>query len=583
MNENQLSEEKLNDLIAFTKLYGYIKYFHPSSESKGVSWDAFAQYGTRKILEAGSRKEVISTLNELFSPIAPSLLIYSGDADDEYPVDRYTPKDTTGYSLVMWIHDGHGTETNRDKVENVYNSYITNSDTADIKDIKIIEKDLGNGIKAKFPSVLYSNGKTFPTGNETKVTEFQRMLFEESKNNFVIDDKAYFIANVIITWNIFEHFFPYFDVIDEIASGQTTRDEYWGNILKKALKEAYNNESKKDHFVTLQHIVSALRDGHGFVSHDDISKDRSRPPLKIEWIENSPVVVKSNDDDKDITEGDVITEIDGRDVSELIKEIEEKVSASTDGSKKVSSIEMELLRGEYESNITLKVRKPDGKEITKTFRRTEGLFPIINFPYYQDFFQIDSGIYYVNLTKIKWEVLEKKLDTLANAKGIIFDVRGRPQDKMYILFQHLYDTNIHSSRWLIPRITEPDFKNVDFRESGVWDLSQLEPRINGEVVFLTNARAISYGESFMAIVKNYHLGTIIGERTAGTNGNVNRFLLPGGYQISFTGMKVLNHNDSRFHGIGVVPDIEVRKTIKGVSEKRDEQMEKALEFLKNSN
>ena len=45
-------------------------------------------------------------------------------------------------------------------------------------------------------------------------------------------------------------------------------------------------------------------------------------------------------------------------------------------------------------------------------------------------------------------------------------------------------------------------------------------------------------------------------------------------------MKVLNHDNSRFHGIGVEPDIEVKKTIEGVRQKRDEQFERAVEFIK---
>jgi C-terminal processing protease CtpA/Prc len=579
MNESKLSPEKLDNLTSFTKLYGYIKFFHPSSESEDLDWNTFARYGTEKVLEARSREELLATLNDLFQPIAPSILITANDGNNEYPAEKYTPPDTAGYKLIRWVHDGYGTEKDRNKDETIYDSYVVNSDTAEIKEVTIIEKDLGNGLKVKFPSVLYSDGQTFPAADESKLTEFKKALFEKSEGEFKLNS-VNFMANIVISWSVFEHFFPYFDVIDEISSGKVSRNDYWDGVLKKALAEASENTSLDEHKIMLRHMVSALNDGHGFV-FDSEKKDRSKPPIKIEWIEDSPVVVKSNDDSKDISEGDVILEVDGKDVAELIKSNEEINSASTDGHMKIFSVELDLTRGEAESEVTLKVRKPDGKEVTKTFKRIEGLFPMINFPYYDNFFEPEPDIYYANIMKMKWEELKEKLDTIANAKGVIFDLRGYPNADIYKLLQHLTDTDIKSSRWLVPRITEPGYENVEFNESGIWDLPPLKPRINAKVVFLTNSRALSYAESVMAIVKNYQLGTIIGQRTAGTNGNVNKIFLHGGFEISFTGMKVLNQDSSRFHGVGVVPDIEVNKTIKGVSEKRDEQMEKALEFLKN--
>jgi hypothetical protein len=57
----------------------------------------------------------------------------------------------------------------------------------------------------------------------------------------------------------------------------------------------------------------------------------------------------------------------------------------------------------------------------------------------------------------------------------------------------------------------------------------------------------------MGIVEYFKLAAIVGEPTAGTNGNVNPFRLPGGYTVSWTGMKVLKHDGSQHHGIGILP------------------------------
>jgi hypothetical protein len=96
---------------------------------------------------------------------------------------------------------------------------------------------------------------------------------------------------------------------------------------------------------------------------------------------------------------------------------------------------------------------------------------------------------------------------------------------------------------------------------------------------LAEDAAISYAETCLAIVEAYHLGEIAGEPSAGTNGNVNPFALPGGYRISWTGMKVLKHDGTPHHGVGIHPTVRVQPTIQGLAQGRDEVLEKGLELV----
>ena len=105
------------------------------------------------------------------------------------------------------------------------------------------------------------------------------------------------------------------------------------------------------------------------------------------------------------------------------------------------------------------------------------------------------------------------------------------------------------------------------------------PRLPARVAFLTDGRAISYAETYLGIVENYKLAAIVGGPTAGTNGNVNPFQLPGGYRLAWTGMKVLKHDGSRHHGVGIQPTVPVARTLRGVAAGRDELLEKAIEVV----
>ena len=86
-------------------------------------------------------------------------------------------------------------------------------------------------------------------------------------------------------------------------------------------------------------------------------------------------------------------------------------------------------------------------------------------------------------------------------------------------------------------------------------------------------------ETLLGIVEHYHLADLVGEPTAGTNGNVTSVRLPGRYSISFTGMKVLKHDGSRHHGIGILPTVPRSRTLAGIAAGRDEQLEKAIEVV----
>jgi C-terminal processing protease CtpA/Prc len=87
----------------------------------------------------------------------------------------------------------------------------------------------------------------------------------------------------------------------------------------------------------------------------------------------------------------------------------------------------------------------------------------------------------------------------------------------------------------------------------------------------------------MALVEHYHLGTIIGTHTAGTNGNMASVDLPvAGISFSYTGLLVTKPDGSPLHGVGILPDIEVKPTIQGIRNGKDEILEKAISFLNTS-
>ena len=67
---------QLRNLHGFSKLYGFVRFFHPSDEARQIDWEKFAVYGARRVLEAPGAEALRAVLEELFGPLAPSLRIY---------------------------------------------------------------------------------------------------------------------------------------------------------------------------------------------------------------------------------------------------------------------------------------------------------------------------------------------------------------------------------------------------------------------------------------------------------------------------------------------------------------------------
>ena len=138
------------------------------------------------------------------------------------------------------------------------------------------------------------------------------------------------------------------------------------------------------------------------------------------------------------------------------------------------------------------------------------------------------------------------------------------------------------ARWNVPKVNYPDQVYLtEYDTSGRWKVKPKTPYLGDKkIVFIISGRAISYAETYMGIVEHYKLGYIVGEEaTAGTNGNVNFIALPGNFSMMYTGMKVLKHDGSQHHLIGIMPTHPQTITVQGIRNGKDELIEKALSII----
>ena len=69
---------------------------------------------------------------------------------------------------------------------------------------------------------------------------------------------------------------------------------------------------------------------------------------------------------------------------------------------------------------------------------------------------------------------------------------------------------------------------------------------------------------------------VIRSTTAGADGNVSPFALPGGLTTQISGVGVFYPDQRPTQRVGIVPDITMRPTVAGIRDQRDEVLETAL-------
>ena len=425
-----------------------------------------------------------------------------------------------------------------------------------------VDVDLGSGLKARVPLVLSEAeaGAKAKGSSDLDVLGAAVGMVGGPSNQLDVDTR---LADVVVAWNVFRHFYPYW----------TESRVKWDARLRPQLEIAYLANTRDGQRDALRQLVADARDGHGSVTDDLRREERSVLPIRL-GIVGDDLVVTASDVTADAPVGAVVTRIDGVPAAQRLAATMRLASGtrqwrqtralqeiSTCPKGAVITLIVDSGTGPRQSSVPCDARQPPAE------KRPE---PVA---------ELTRGVWYVDLTRAPMTHVEPAFEKLANATGVVFDLRGYPTDAGVQILAHLIDTP-ERDRWMhVAKIIGPFGQFAGWQSFG-WDLKPGTPRLSGKIVFLTDGRAISYAESVMGYVADRKLGTIIGGPTAGTNGNVAMFAVPGGFTVTFTGIRVTGHDGrTPHHLVGIKPDISLSPTIAALRDGRDELLDRAVALI----
>jgi hypothetical protein len=424
--------------------------------------------------------------------------------------------------------------------------------------------ELGGGVAARIPLAVWADALgSLPRGGPPSAAASPAGFLPSG------NDRATRLAAVILAGSALEHFYPFFDAVGTD----------WPASVRRALNEAALDADAPTFLGTLSRLIAELRDGHAFAEWSGDDRDR-RLPLLWRVIRGELIVTSVAPSLPALRRGDRILAIDGRETEVALAEAERRSSGATAGFRRLRAVTF-LASGALGQVRRLQVRRGDEEafeiSVPCSLPRDEAIR--LRSPQPPEIAEIRPGIWYVDLDRLADPAFEASLPKLSKAQAIVFDLRGYPTDiTPDALFGHLIDHPVPFGGDLVPIRTRPDrVERFALRQR---PLAPRRPWLVAPAVFLTDERAISRAEIYLSLVEEEHLGTIVGMPTAGTRGEMDEILLPGGYRIHWSGARALKKDGRPFQGIGIVPEVIAEPSRAGVVAGRDELLERALAVAK---
>ncbi|MEO8335599.1 MAG: S41 family peptidase [bacterium] len=577
-----LTPRELGNVTAFANALGYIRFFHPTDAAVGVNWDAFAVRGIRRVQDATSAESLASALNSLFAPITSHVRF--AKAGDPLPTNIPKPADAT--HVVFWRHFGLGSPSGGTggppTIANYHSERVVEPLSATGRPITLdsihsvvvslppvpdpsrpMIAALGGGVSMSMPIGLFTNASFV---EESLRAASPSLVMER----FSANDRATRLADVALAWSLLAHFYPYFDVV---------RTD-WPATLDAALRSAATDADGDAFQATLERLVSELHDGHGFIRRASIPPLPTRD-VSFAWAEGRVLVTAVGDSaaSSGLKFGDEVLAVDGQPIQALIAELSARISGATPQMIRWWALRR-LLDGDPRSRAQLRVSGDDGAARDVSLLRTskiaakpKAIDPVA---------EVSPGVMYFDLDRITDADFEAAIPRLQHAKALILDMRGYPRKlNPNKIFAHFTDTLLYSPRFLTPVNTLPNYKGVGFTDA-TWTIAPAAPRLTARMIMLSAGGAVSAAETALGLFEGNHLGDIVGEPSAGTNGMIDPFALPGGYTVNWTGTLVKKRDGTQHHGVGILPTIPTSSTVAGIRAGRDEVLERAISLARET-
>lgn len=389
-------------------------------------------------------------------------------------------------------------------------------------------------------------------------------------------DAGFRLLSLYRYWNMINYFSPY----------RHLTDKKWATVMKEYIPKFLNAKNKLSYELTAAQLIGEVNDTHanlwGGREKSNALRGTKFAAFKVEFVEKQLVVVDYFNPEfsgfSKVKIGDVITHVNGKTINSLVDSLRPYYPASNSAAR-LRDMSIDLLRS---PNNTISLNY-----------LSDGQKRQVNVPTYErkdlhmyHWYKVDSSqkcykllpgnIGYITLANIKEEDISEIKKTFKETKGIIIDIRNYPNTFVpFSLGSYFVDEPTSFVKFTTGNPDNPG--EFVFLEGP--KITSDHNSYKGKLVILVNENSQSQAEyTAMAFhaVKN---ATIVGSTTAGADGNVSTIFLPGGLKTMISGIGIYYPNGKETQRVGIVPEIVVKPTIKGILNGKDEVLERAIKVI----
>ena len=549
--------QEVQNLEKLCKVWGYVKYTHPVFLTGEKDWDTELIALIPQVRQAENSEATNQILNEWL------LSLGEIQYEDEEPVKKWSSakeEDKVVIADTSWIFD---------------KKYLGEELSANMEPLTKPLPDI-NRFNAPIDFSRY-----YYTGYNQPTMFCNEKLYEDMDYS----DENYRLLGLFRVWNAMEYYYPYLDILDED----------WEDLLPDFILQMLEGSDQHRDDLTIAALTAKLQDAHvTFGSNADFIEEEFGEYLinDVEFVsaEGEIVVLQTFDESCPLQPGDIIRKLDGVDIEDVIEHQKKYFSVPTDEKIK-NALQYSLLRSHSKTPEVTVIR--DGKEMTfnvnadefqysgprygvsfqdgeqKPYEIIEGNIGVIN----PAFMNLQSGAVHGN--EVKWA---EAMNALKDTDGLIVDYRQYPANSWQHLPPYLFEEAevgllTASISEAVPGtfIKEPVF-NFNTKPRSAY-------RYDKEVVVLIDEHSQSASEYAAMLVQNGEKVALMGENTIGSNGFCLILPIPGGNMVMYTAQGIYTPDGGQTQRIGVSPDIEVKRTIQGIKEGKDEMLEAAVEYI----
>ncbi|MDR2585331.1 MAG: peptidase S41 [Prevotellaceae bacterium] len=531
-----LNEGLITNLELLGKLWGFLKYHHPQVGKGNYNWDYELFRILPVYLEVENNQERDQILLEWISKYGE---IPKCTTCSEAPPDAYLKPD------LSWAE----------------------------------KSNMNDGLKVKIGETYTNRHQGDHYYFEMSISGIPQFLNENPYSNMSYPDDGFRLLALFRYWSTINYFFP----------SKYLTDKNWDNVLKEYIPLFLLAQNRLEYECAVIQVIGEIKDTHAarLTGGNAIAELRGNryAPFRAWFIEGKYVVTDYYNwglkKKAGLEVGDVISHINGKTIASIVDSLKKYYPASNEAAM-LRDISFDLLRS---NSHTLNIHyDSSGSSLQKEIH----LYPSDSLHMY-DFHKIDSNeecyklldenIGYITLATIKDEDVPKIKESFTNTKGTIIDIRNYPSTSVYYTLAPFFaPTSTPFVKISVGNGNNPG--EFTFRRSV--NLGRSPRPYGGKLVVIVNEVTQSHAEYTAMAFRAGYRTTVLGSTTAGADGNVAKINLPGGLQTMFSSIGIYYPDGTQTQRIGIVPDIEVKRTIQGIKEGRDEFLEKAIEIINQS-